>query len=779
MSSQKGFEGNATIIIVIIAVAVLGAAIISLVGFQKEPVTTNDQAELKKFASPQELENFLNSSQRYGGYYGPMMAERTQATQAGVPSADKAQDYSTTNVQVEGVDEADIVKNDAKYIYTISGSNIVILDAFPAEDSKIISAINLSGNSVQEMYVNDDRLVVFGNVIEQYPYPRPLPTEERIAAPVIEGESLIAPIPYIQPSSFIKIYDVSDRSNPVLKKDLVFNGTYFNSRMIGNYVYVVVNSQPYYIGGGIMFPTFSSEQKGFPDIYYFDVPSSSYSFTNIISINVKDDNSEIQNKVYLLDYASAMYVSQDNIYLVYQKQIKPSYRTERIVDEIIIPSAPADVAERIRSVMASDKFYYEKEQAISEIMQEWMQSLSPEQAGELQKKFEEKYYEIESDIQKEYQKSIVHRISISNGNIEYKAHGEIPGMPLNQFSMDQSGDYFRIATTTNNFRSFGIGIAVPAVRGGTEPAVAGGSSGSVSSGSAEAGVAVVGTSKTENPTEPTEPIEPTETTIETTSTVTVEEASSLNHIYVLDMDMNVVGKLENLAPDERIYSARFLGNRVYLVTFRQIDPLFVIDLSDPASPKVLGQLKIPGVSDYLHYYDDNHIIGVGRDATEKGQVTGLKLALFDVSDVANPKEVAKYIIGERGTYSEALNDHKAFLFSKEKNLLVIPVNLAEKDYQQTWQGAFVFNLDLENGFVLKGKVTHEERQQDPYYYASGIRRSLYMDDVLYTISDKKVKSNDLSDMDEIKEIDLPYTEPWGYYWITKGSVIGETVAEPV
>ena len=411
--------------------------------------------------------------------------------------------------------------------------------------------------------------------------------------------------------------------------------------MIGNYVYVVVNSQPYYIGGGIMFPTFSSEQKGFPDIYYFDVPSSSYSFTNIISINVKDDNSEIQNKVYLLDYASAMYVSQDNIYLVYQKQIKPSYRTERIVDEIIIPSAPADVAERIRFVMASDKFYYEKEQAISEIMQEWMQSLSPEQAGELQKKFEEKYYEIESDIQKEYQKSIVHRISISNGNIEYKAHGEIPGMPLNQFSMDQSGDYFRIATTTNNFRSFGIGIAVPAVRGGTEPAVAGGSSGSVSSGSAEAGVAVVGTSKTENPTEPTEPIEPTETTIETTSTVTVEEASSLNHIYVLDMDMNVVGKLENLAPDERIYSARFLGNRVYLVTFRQIDPLFVIDLSDPASPKVLGQLKIPGVSDYLHYYDDNHIIGVGRDATEKGQVTGLKLALFDVNDVANPKKNSK------------------------------------------------------------------------------------------------------------------------------------------
>src|SRR3989344_98355 len=466
MSSQKGFESGAIVVIALVAIAVLGAAIISLVSFQKEPIVAGDQAELKKFSSQQELEAFLKESQgSYGGYYGGAERLEIQTTgeSAQAPSAQKADDYSTTKIQVQGVDEADIVKNDAKYIYTISGANVIILDAFPAENANIVSTINLSGNSVQEMYVNDDRLVVFGNVIEQYyPYPRPLPVEEKITAPAIEGESLIAPIPYIQPSSFIKIYDVSDRNNPVLKKDLVFNGTYFNSRMIGDYVYVVMNSQPYYVGGGFILPTFSPEQVVFPDIYYFDVPSNSYSFTNIVSVNVKDDNSEIQNKVYLLDYASAMYVSPDNIYLVYQKQVKPSYRMERIVNEIIIPSAPADVAERIRSVMASDKFYYEKEQAISEIMQEWLQSLSPEQAGELEKKFEEKYSEIESDIMKEYQKSIVHRISISNGNIEYKAHGEIPGMPLNQFSMDQSGDYFRIATTTNNFRGFGIGIAVPA-----------------------------------------------------------------------------------------------------------------------------------------------------------------------------------------------------------------------------------------------------------------------------------------------------------------------------
>jgi len=139
-----------------------------------------------------------------------------------------------------------------------------------------------------------------------------------------------------------------------------------------------------------------------------------------------------------------------------------------------------------------------------------------------------------------------------------------------------------------------------------------------------------------------------------------------NNVYILDDNLKIVGTLEDLAPGESIYSARFLGDKGYMVTFRQMDPLFVIDVSVPDSPKVLGYLKIPGVSEYLHPYDENHVIGVGRDATAEGRMQGLKLSLFDVSDVANPKELSKYIIGNQGTYSEALNDHKSFLFNKER-----------------------------------------------------------------------------------------------------------------
>jgi len=257
------------------------------------------------------------------------------------------------------------------------------------------------------------------------------------------------------------------------------------------------------------------------------------------------------------------------------------------------------------------------------------------------------------------------------------------------------------------------------------------------------------------------------------------EATSRNHVYVLDMDLNIVGRLEDLAPGERIYSARFMGDRCYLVTFKKVDPLFVIDLEDPTNPTVLGQLKITGYSDYLHPYDENHIIGIGKETVEAEEgdfawYQGVKISLFDVSDVGNPKEIDKYEIGDRGTDSPVLSDHKAFLFDRTKNLLVIPVLVAEIDEEKypngvppnmygdyVWQGAYVFNVTVDQGFVLKGGITHLEGDSDLkksgyYFYSSySVKRSLYIDNVLYTISDKKIKMNNLEDLTEINEIELP------------------------
>jgi uncharacterized secreted protein with C-terminal beta-propeller domain len=222
-----------------------------------------------------------------------------------------------------------------------------------------------------------------------------------------------------------------------------------------------------------------------------------------------------------------------------------------------------------------------------------------------------------------------------------------------------------------------------------------------------------------------------------------------------------------------------MGDRCYLVTFRKVDPLFVIDLKNPNAPRVLGKLKITGYSDYLHPYDENHVIGVGKEtvAAEEGDFAwyqGVKISLFDVSDVSKPKEIDKYEIGDRGTKSPVLGDHKAFLFDRSKHLLVLPVLVAEIDEEKypngippnafgdyVWQGAYVFNISIEEGLVFKGGITHLENNSDllksGYYFSSpySVKRALYIDNVLYTISDKKIKMNSLEDLEEIKEIRLP------------------------
>ena len=203
-----------------------------------------------------------------------------------------------------------------------------------------------------------------------------------------------------------------------------------------------------------------------------------------------------------------------------------------------------------------------------------------------------------------------------------------------------------------------------------------------------------------------------------------------------------------------------------MVTFRQVDPLFAIDLSNPASPAVLGYLKIEGVSDYLHPYDETHLIGIGRDANESGSIKGLKIALFDVSDASSIREISKIIVGDSGTYSDALYDHKAFLFSKNRSLLVIPVSLVEGDKWKAFQGAYVFSIDLENGIALKGRITHQNESSNETYwdYNMNVRRALYIGDVLYTISDARAMANSLENLSEISKLEIPvYSIPVIYY----------------
>ncbi|MEM4521214.1 MAG: beta-propeller domain-containing protein, partial [Candidatus Bathyarchaeia archaeon] len=188
---------------------------------------------------------------------------------------------------------------------------------------------------------------------------------------------------------------------------------------------------------------------------------------------------------------------------------------------------------------------------------------------------------------------------------------------------------------------------------------------------------------------------------------------------------------------------------------------------DPANPRVLGKLKIPGYSDYLHPYNENYLIGIGKETVpaEEGDFAwyqGLKISLFNISDIENPREEAKVVIGDRGTDSPTLRDHHALLFDKKRNLLAIPIleaKIFEEDYiggrppwaygRPVFQGAYIFHISPEDGIILRGKITHMEGNEiNPLYE---VKRILYIGEVLYTVSDGKIKANNIESLGEITE----------------------------
>ena len=609
--------------------------LIAVVGFfavnTLEPVVPFEPAllgenQISKFASYEELQDFINTNAQYTASpwrHVWMNDVFKGVTGEGAIYAPAASDYSPTNIQVAGVDEADIVKTDGDYIYLVSGQKVIIVKAYPPGQAQVLSEIKLEGIAIG-IFINGDRLVVFE---EETPY-----YDVRLGP---TGEFYMPSIAYYtSPKTYIKVYDVSDRENPRLQREISADGQYVSSRMIGDYAYVVINEPVYGEDDEPSLPRIYSggNEKEIPatDIYYSGVADYYYMYTTIIAVNTQDDNQEPTYETILLGASSNLYVSLDNIYLTF-------------------PVWGGDVGD--------------------------------------------------------FQRTSIHRIHIEGNNMTYVASGEVPGMALNQFSMDEYDGYFRVATTTR-------------------------------------------------------------------------EGTPRNHIYILNMSLNVTGSLEDLAHGETIYSARFMGERGYLVTFKKIDPLFVIDLKDPYNPEELGELKVTGYSDYLHPYDENHLIGIGKETTDEGEFAwyqGVKISLFDVTDVSKPREISKLEIGDRGTESPVLRDHKAFLFDKSRNLLVMPIlekkvdltKYSEKELARAYgdpvyQGAYVFDISIDNGLQVKGRITHIESpsdmEQDYYYFYSSfsVTRSLYIGDVLYTISDAKIKMNNLENLDYISEVELLY-----------------------
>lgn len=232
---------------------------------------------------------------------------------------------------------------------------------------------------------------------------------------------------------------------------------------------------------------------------------------------------------------------------------------------------------------------------------------------------------------------------------------------------------------------------------------------------------------------------------------------SSNDVYVLDSDLNTTGSLEGLALNERIYASRFIGDMLYLVTFRQVDPLFVINLTDPANPRLVGELKVPGFSAYLHPVDADRLIGVGM-------IDGsVKVSLFDISDPEHPSEASNVTV-PGWSYSQALYDYKAVLYDPELRLLVLPITSYDNRSWNVTSAAYLFKV---NGTQMETAGTLIVPQNEY------LMRALYIGEFLYTITDTTIRAYQSSNMELVNE--LVYRE-WNEYFFPCMMGTGEVVA---
>ena len=223
------------------------------------------------------------------------------------------------------------------------------------------------------------------------------------------------------------------------------------------------------------------------------------------------------------------------------------------------------------------------------------------------------------------------------------------------------------------------------------------------------------------------------------------EPDTSNALYVLDGELQLVGEIGDLAPGETVYSARFMGDTGYFVTFRQVDPLFSADLSDPASPQIIGELKIPGFSEYLHPYGEGRLLGIGMDVDEEGVTTeGVKLSMFDISDPGNVTEVSKYILEDKYGTDVSYN-YKAVFVDVDKNLFGF------RAYGGNGDVYYLFSYDESEGF-------QEMFSRELTAYGGDVR-GVYAGEKFYLVVGNTVESFTLSGFEKIDDIVLGSIEP--------------------
>ena len=568
---------------------------------------------------------------------------------AASPALTEGADYSGTNVQVEGVDEADIVKTDGRSIIGISNSGELWIADVTQPVPRLRGRLTLRDGDFLELYLEGDRVFAIGSSSVGINPPGSGGLYFSRTQSDIEGDMEIddpgsaaaATVPQFQFEDAVVIteIDIADLDNPRIMRHLRVEGRYISSRSADGYARVVVSS--------------SAEELGFvrPSSQSNLSEASAKRFNQLLiqestldqwlpDYNLHAANGETISSGQLLDcdkvYAPSMFSGFNQVSVL-------SFATG---ESLRLRDAASTLADG-EMVYASPSNLY-----VSQVMDDF--DAGREDAG-----------------------TVVHKFSLSDsGSADYEASGAVVGSPLNQYAFHEYDGRLFVATTSG------------------------------------------------------------------------EWSDSESFVTVLEDDgraLRQIGKVGDLGRGEDIYAVRYIGDKAYVVTFRQTDPLYVIDLSDPTNPTTEGELKITGYSAYLHPVGDNLLLGVGREATNRGRVTGAKVSLFDVSDPADPRTLDTLVV--EGGSSEVEWDARAFLWWEPKKLAVVPVS----DWNSSGALALRVTADAKSAEIEQiARITHDRGSN-----SREILRSIVIHDDLWTLSSNYLQANDLDTLARRAWLDIP------------------------
>ena len=644
----------------ILLVLVTMFMLFSLFGCKTQEENPYDEYGIRPIGSYSKLGNFFKARQISEFWrYGIKGSNALEDAEAEAPTDEAVEEESSqTNVQVEGVDEDDTVKNDGRFIYVIREGFLVILDTETNDFVKYQS----EDFQAETMYLLENRLVVLGRKYVEYERPtddgtkedreedskedgNPTSKEEEqdssssdetVESETAETEpSKPAPDYYYgyywgySDEYVIKIYDISSKDINEIEvvRTLRFKDSYYNSsRVIDNNFYLILNNSSIY----------DYENKEVKPFVYYD------SLQGEDAIELPSDN--------------VFYIgNEDNVYYSYTVLVGMDVAKEEKIDINAYVGYFSNMYSSLNGLYVANVYNMVYRIAI----------------------FAAEDYSYDPQ-------TFIYRFEYDGAKIVYKNFNEIKGNIKDQFSMDEYEGVLRVATTVDEWDT--------------------------------------------------------------------EKSESFITTFDITGDrFTLISTLGGIGLKERIYSVRFEEDRAYIVTFRTIDPFYVIDVEDPNNMKILGELKLPGVSDYLHPITDTLKLGIGRmtETTEYGSTisVGLKITLFDVTDEENPIDVSTFEL--KGASSDIAYNHKSLIPLKSRQIYALPI-YNWYDYQST-QGMYVMWIDVENKeIVVLGSIVHQnlgETGQDEwtYFYNRTVDKGVIIGDKIYSISNEFITINGLSD----------------------------------